>query len=195
MKSTSRSLVPDACAAVALAFFAGCTKPASEVTAFQLMKEADRYVGEQVKGKIVQVRSEKAFGGPPSMWNVVYYDPDATFKATEVKFGAGQKLEVTRPLRVLELVTGPDKLLDRTKLKVDSDRAIRIAASQPLLKPNKRFGTQLRLETGSEGPVWKVHLWVPKLRDSSELADVGEVIISAETAEVLRADLEMKNVD
>ena len=126
---------------------------------------------------------------------MVYNDPDATLKATEVDFGAGQKLEVTRPPRTLELVTGQDKLLDRAQLKVNSDRALKIAASQPLLKPVRRIGTQLCLETSLQGPVWKMQLWLPKPEDSSELTDIGEMTISAETGEVLVANLDTKSMD
>ncbi|MDB6036374.1 MAG: hypothetical protein JWM99_215, partial [Verrucomicrobiales bacterium] len=33
---------------------------AEESTAFELMKEANRYVGEQAKDRVVQIRSEKS---------------------------------------------------------------------------------------------------------------------------------------
>src|SRR5271170_2574449 len=94
----------------------------ADLTAFQLIKEGDRYVGEGVKDQVVQIRSEKSVGSlTPNIWYVVYYDPDATFKATEVKFGGGQKMDVSRPWRMLEPVTGDNKILDGAKLKVDSD--------------------------------------------------------------------------
>src|SRR6476661_9807496 len=87
----------------ALALLCGAAR-AGDLTAFQLAKEADKHVGEDAKGKIVQIRSEKSIGSlTPNIWYVVLYDTDATAKATEVKFGAGQKLSVKRPARVLEL--------------------------------------------------------------------------------------------
>ena len=196
MKSAERTFAKAIFVAVTAACFAGCSGRVAEPTALDLIKEADRHVGEQIKGKVVQIRSEKSVGGlAPGVWFVVYHDPDATFKATEVKFGAGQKLEVTRPLRVIELVTGADRLLDHTKLKVDSDKAIKIAAAEPLLKPLKLTATQLRLQNSPEGPVWKVRLWAAKLRDPNEMADIGEVILSAETGKVVRPDLHINNVD
>src|SRR6185503_7920900 len=71
---------------------------AAEKTAFELAKEADKHVGEDAKGKVVQLRSEKSIGSlTPTIWYVVLHDPDATAKATEIKFGAGQKLSVKRP--------------------------------------------------------------------------------------------------
>src|SRR5215475_8543056 len=98
---------------------------ASEKTAFELIKEGNKHVGEDAKDKIVQIRSEKSVGTmTPTIWYIVFYDPDASFKATEVKFGAGQKLAVKRPSRVFEPISGSHKPLDRDKLKVDSDKAI-----------------------------------------------------------------------
>ena len=70
--------------------------------ALELIKLGDQYVGVQSKDKVVQIRSEKSIASlTPDIWYVVYYDPDATFSAVEVKFGAGQKLDVSRPGRVL----------------------------------------------------------------------------------------------
>lgn len=169
---------------------------AEEPTAFALLKEGNRYVGEQCKDKVVQIRSEKSVGVlTPIIWYVVYYDPDATFKATEVKFGAGQKLKVTRPLRVLEPVTGGDKIIDAAKLKVDSDKAIQIAGAEPLLKSLTLKATQLWLQRSHDGPVWKVRLWAAKLNNPRHMADIGEVFVSAETGKVVRTDLHIKSVD
>src|SRR5205807_4621945 len=82
---------------------------ARDPTAFDLIKEGNRYVGEQSKDKIVQIRSEKSVGSlTPNIWYVVFYDPTATLKAVEVKFGAGKMLDVKRPLRLLEPITGAD---------------------------------------------------------------------------------------
>jgi len=104
----------------------------TEPTAFELLKEANRYVGEQAKDKVVQIRSEKSVGSlTPNVWYVVLYDPTATLKAQEVKFGSGKMLSVKRPMRLLEPVTGGDLPLNRDQLKVDSDKAISIARPSP----------------------------------------------------------------
>src|SRR5213593_2033035 len=80
---------------------------AAEMTAFALAKEGNKYVGEQAKDKIVQIRSEKSVGSlNPTLWYVVFYDSTATLKAVEIKFGAGKMLDVKRPMRLLEPVTG-----------------------------------------------------------------------------------------
>jgi hypothetical protein len=170
---------------------------AAEPTAFELIKEGNRYVGEQAKDKIVQARSEKSIGGlVPNIWYIVYYDTTASLKATEVKFGAGRMLAVKRPLRLLEPISGADAPLDRAKLKLDSDKAIEIATREPLLEKLALKATQLKLEHSKEGqPVWKVRLWAAKLRNPDRTADIGEVTIGAEDAKVLRTDLHIDRVD
>ena len=127
---------------------------AGELSAFDLIKEGDKYVGEQAKDKVVQIRSEKSVGSlVPDIWYVVYYDPTATLKATEVKFGGGKMMEVKRPLRLLEPVTGGDQTLERKKLKVDSNRALALAMKEPLLQNLNVRATQFWLEHAPGGPV------------------------------------------
>src|SRR5262245_8518003 len=56
------------------AFLIGHSAPAAEMTAFELAKEGNRYVGEQSKDKVVQIRSEKSVASMiPDIWYVVYY--------------------------------------------------------------------------------------------------------------------------
>jgi hypothetical protein len=169
---------------------------AAELTAFELIKEGNRYVGEQCKDKVVQIRSEKSVGSlTPSIWYVVYYDSDATFKATEVKFGAGKKTKVTRPARVIELAGRDNEMLDRSKLKVDSDKAIKTAAAEPLLKPLTLKAAQVWLQHSAEGPVWKIRLWAAKLQKPNAMADIGDVYVSAENGKVVRSTLHINSVD
>lgn len=178
---------------------------AAEPTAFELIKEANRYVGEQSKDKLVQLRSEKSVGKlEPTIWYVVLYDSTATLKAVEVKFGAGKMLSVKRPFRLLEPVTGGDVPLDRSKLSIDSDKAISIATAEPLLKDLKISATQLKLERVGEGvlgqggvaeAVWKVKLWAVKLRQPNKDADIGEVWVSASDGKVVKDDLHINRVD
>lgn len=168
---------------------------AGEATAFELAKEADRYVGEDAKGKVVQIRSEKSVGSmTPTIWYVVLYDPDATAKASEVKFAAGQKLSVKRPARILEFAKGNEQL-DKDKLKTDSDAALKTAVEQPLLKNLKLTASRMTLEKYESAPAWKVRLWAQKLRDPKKDADIGELIVSAETGKVLKNDLKIERVD
>ncbi len=169
---------------------------AAEPTAFALIKEGNRHVGQDAKDRVVQIRSEKSVGGLiPSIWYVVYYDPDATFKTIEVKFGAGQKLSVKRPVRVLEPIKGAPRELPREKLKIDSNQAIDIAKREPLLEKLTLTATRLVLERWDETPVWKVQLWAAELRDPKDSADIGEVFIDVETGKVVHRDLHIDRVD
>jgi hypothetical protein len=196
MKSIPTPFVRCALVFAALNFAAIHIALAGEPTAFDLIKEGDQYIGVQSKGKVVQIRSEKSIASlTPNLWYVVYYDPDATFKATEVKFGAGKKLKVTRPLRVIERGLGEDKVLDSSKLKTDSDKAIQIATAEPLLKSLKLLATQLWLQRADEGPVWKVRLWSAKLNNPTKDVDIGDVYISTVDGKVIRTDLHIDRVD
>jgi len=186
-------------------FMCGLVGRGAELTAFDLIKEGNKYVGEQAKDKVVQVRSEKSLGSlTPTIWWVVYYDPTATLKAVEVKFGAGKMLDVKRPMRLLEPVTGGDAPLDKTKLKIDSDVAVKTALKEPLLQNVKVSATRLKLERVGEGvlgisgageAVWKVRLWAPKLRDATRDADIGEVWVSASEGKVVKSDLHINRID
>jgi hypothetical protein len=176
---------------------------ADETTAFQLIEEGNNYVSVEARDRVVQIRSEKSVGGlSPNIWYVVYYDRDARFNATEVKFGAGKKLDVKRPMRLFEKMGGSDAALDRGRLKVDSDQAIEIALKEPLLDRLTIKATQLKLErAGGKGqgderlPVWRVELWAGKLKNPNRQVNIGDVFISAEDGKVLETDLKIKRVD
>jgi len=169
---------------------------AADPTAFALIKEGNRYIGEQSKDKVVQIRSEKSVGTmTPNIWYVVYYDPDAPLKAIEVKFGAGQKMNVSRPLRLLEPITGADQVLDSSKLKTDSDKALAAAKAQPLLKNLTLTASQMWLQHSPDGPRWKIKLWAAKLKSPRDQADVGDVYVSTADGSVIRTDLHPGSID
>jgi hypothetical protein len=190
---------------VFLATGLGLAARGAEPTAFELVKEGNRYVGEQAKDRIVQIRSDKSVGTTtPNVWYVVYYDPTATLNATEVKFAAGKMQAVKRPPRVLEPVTGGDVPLDRDKLKVDSDQAIKTVLKEPQLENIKVTATRLKLQRAAQGalgvsqtgePVWIVRLWATKLRDATREADIGEVYVNATDGKVVRTDLHLNRLD
>ena len=169
---------------------------AAETSAFQLAKEGNRYVSEEAKDKIVQIRSDKSVNSMiPIIWYVVYFDRDAKFRATEVKFGAGKKLEVTRPMRMFERVKHDYKPLETKDLKIDSDKALEIATKDPLLDKLTLKASQMWLDRGDEGPTWRVRLWAAKLKNPNLQADIGEIFISAEDGKVLRRELKINRVD
>jgi hypothetical protein len=168
----------------------------SEPTAFALVKEGNRYVSQDAKNRLVQIRSDKSVGGlTPNVWYIVYYDPDATAKATEVKFAGGKKVTVKRPMRVLELLTSEKEELPKEKLKVNSDRAIAIAAGVPMLKGLKLAATRLELERWGDLPVWKVHLWAQTSRKAHKTAEIGEVFVAAEDGKVVKNNLDLTHLD
>jgi uncharacterized membrane protein YkoI len=174
---------------------AAVSSTAAEMTAFQLAKEGDRYVGEQSKGKVVQIHSEKSVGGlVPTVWYVTYFDPDTTFKTVQVKFGAGRKLDQKRPWRMIEQVRG-EKVLPADKLKIDSDRAIKIATAEPLLERLKLTATKLELKLRDGEPVWEVEIWAQKLRNPSKDASLGSVFLNATDGKVTKVDLHINRVD
>jgi hypothetical protein len=174
---------------------------AAEPTAFELIKAGNDYVGKDSRDKVVQIRSEKSIGSLfPTIWWVVYYDADATFKSTEVKFGAGQKLAVSRPLRMIEYIKA-ENIFDPKKLHTDSNKAIQIASAQPLLKNITLRATQLSLNSrfkfdpSLESPVWKVRLWAARLKNPNDDTSIGDVYISAADGTVLKVDLHIDRVD
>ena|SRR5438093_1194659 len=98
MKTISTVLGLKLVAVTLLTSVVGASARGAELTAFELIKEANRYVGEQSKDKVVQIRSEKSVGSlTPVVWFVVLYDPTATLKAAEVQFAAGKMVGVKRP--------------------------------------------------------------------------------------------------
>jgi hypothetical protein len=172
------------------------TAQAGEMTAFQLVKEGNRHVGEEAKDRVVQIRSEKSVGGlEPNIWFIVYYDRDAATKATEVKFAGGKKVSVKRPPRIWELTSSAHKELPKEKLKVDSDKAIAITKKEPVLKNLQLTNARLILERWHDDPVWKVRLWAAKIRNPKDTADIGEVFVAAEDGKVVRNDLHPGRVD
>jgi hypothetical protein len=183
---------------LAAVLFAGLSLSArgAEPTALALIKEGNRYVGEESKDKVTQIRSEKSVGSlTPNVWYVVFYDPDARMKATEVKFGGGKKLDVVRPFRLLERANAYSAM-DRTKIKIDSDEALKIAQKEGLLDKIKLTNSKLTLEKGEEGtPVWKVQFWAERARDTTRTVDIGQIVLNAEDGKVLQRDLHIGRID
>lgn len=189
----SRQFLP---LAALLAFLLPGVARAGEPTALQLVKEGNQYVGIQSKDKVVQIRSEKSVANlTPNIWYVVYYDPDATFKSVEVKFGAGKKMDVSHPFRALEIASDDHKPFDQDKLKVDSDRALTLAQAEPLLKNLTLKASQMWLEHGDLGPQWRVKFWAQKLKKTDENADIGVVVLSATDGSIIKTDLHPNSVD
>ena len=169
---------------------------ARELTAFDLIKAGDPYVGIQSKDKVVEIHSEKSVAGlTPDIWYVDYFDQDAALKFAEVKFAAGQEANVSHPFRPFQMPYHESDIFAKSKLRVDSNRALSIAKSQPILKKLTLKASQLTLEQGDEGPVWKVRLWVAKLDNPDKEADLGVLTLSATDGSVVKNDLHPDKAD
>jgi hypothetical protein len=172
------------------------TARAAEPTAFELIKEGNRHVGEDSKDKVVQIRSEKSIGGlMPSTWWIVFFDRDARMKATEVRFDGGKKTDVQRPFRLFERAGNYRNVLDRSKLKIDSDEALKVAQHDGLLDKVKLTNSKMVLERWEDLTVWKVTFWAEKARDASRTVDVGQVFVDATDGKVVHRDLHINRVD
>ncbi len=168
----------------------------ADPTAFDLIKKGNDYIGVQSKDKVVQIHSDKSVVSlTPNVWYVTYYDPDATFKTVEVKFGAGEKMDVSHPIRPFQMPTGEREIFEKSQLKVDSDEALKIAMAQPLLKGLTLKASKQTLERNDEKPVWKVQLWAAKLKNPKDDADIGVVTLSATDGSVVKSDLHPDRVD
>ncbi|HEY1169754.1 MAG TPA: hypothetical protein VGH19_00165 [Verrucomicrobiae bacterium] len=172
------------------------TATADDKTAFDLAKDGNKYVGEQAKDKVVQIRSDKSVGSTtPNVWYVVYRDETATMKTVEVKFGAGKMMDVKRPMRLLEPISDKNNILDEKKLKTDSDKALKVALKEPILENLKITASEMKLERGAIGePVWKISLWAAKLKSSKDVK-VGEIWLDCENGKVSKIDITPKRVD
>jgi hypothetical protein len=195
MKLTSLFKGTVVLATIALCAFAQSAS-ADEATGLSLIKDANEYVGKDVRDKVVQIRSEKSIASlQPNIWYVVFYDHDATFKTAEVKFGAGKKLEVKHPLRQPFSYVNDKNILDQKVIKIDSDKAIKTAVAEPLLDKLTIRATQLWLENVDNVPTWRVRLWAQKLRHPDDNADIGEVFVNAIDGTVIKSDLHINRVD
>jgi hypothetical protein len=167
-----------------------------DATAFELIKEGNRYVGEQAKDRVVQVRSERSVGTlSPKVWYIVYYDPTATFKSVEVKFAAGKMIDVKRPFRVIERVSDASREIEKDKMKIDSDAAIAKALKEPILEDIKVKSVEAKLENTEHGPVWNLRLWAQKLVKENQTANIGKIVLTADDARVIETDIHLDRLD
>ena len=168
-----------------------------EPTAFALIKEGNRYVGEQAKDRVVQLRSERSIGSlNPKVWYVVYHDPTASMKAVEVKFAAGKMIDVKRPFRLIERVADKTAPMDKDKLKIDSNKAIEIALKEPILEDIKVKSVEASLQNdGTIGPVWKLRLWAERLSGAQETAGIGHIVVTADEGKVIENEVNLKRLD
>ncbi|HEY1172176.1 MAG TPA: hypothetical protein VGH19_12455 [Verrucomicrobiae bacterium] len=167
-------------------------------TALDLAKEGNKYVIEQSRDKIVQIRSDKSSRSTtPTTWYVVYFESltpveNATSRfatGTELKFTAGNLVSVKRNVQLLGLTTEQYAEMDASQLKVDSDKALDIALREPILENLKVMGTDMTLTQGTEGfPIWKISIWAAK-KDTKIDLKVGEIWVSSVDGKVSKINV------
>jgi hypothetical protein len=168
----------------------------ADPTALELIKNGDNYVGEPCRDRVLEVYSEKSIASlEPNVWHVVYYDPSVFSRSVDVKFGAGQEMDVSHPMRPFMLPARPQDILDQSKLKVDSDRAVSIATQQPLLNGLTLRSSRLTLQNTDDGVVWKVELYAAKVADPTKTTGIGCVTVSAYDGSLIKSDLHPSDVN
>jgi hypothetical protein len=185
-----------ALALLALAWGAAGPGPAAAgTTAFDLAREGDKVIPPLAKDKLLRMQSEKsAVSLTPDVWHIDYLDPTVAFKTTEVTFVNGKVKEITRPKHVMDAFSGSRQLSWR-RLKINSDRALAIALKEPALKKVHLQATQFWLERTAQGATWKIRFWAARKAEPLQSVQIGDVQLSAETGEVLKADLQTKNAE
>ena len=169
---------------------------ASECTALGLINEANHHVSDEAKDKIVQIRSEKSADTlAPNTWTIVYYDTSVRGRKTEVKFVDGAKSEVGHPFRLFARKETSENVLDRSKLKMDSDQALKIAQKDGLLDKLKLSHSRMTLEKQEETPVWKITFWAGKTHEPESAVEIGDIFVNAENGKIVRRDLHLQRVE
>ncbi|HEY0551559.1 MAG TPA: protein kinase, partial [Verrucomicrobiae bacterium] len=161
----------------------------SKATALQLLQKGNSYVSARSQNRVLEATASRApLNEPPQSWRFVYEDDKTTYNAVAVRFEGGEMERIYEPNRFLELFTpGAQKILDLAKVKVDSDKAIRIAAAEAAAEELVAKFVELKLERGYGGlPVWNVKLFGLVPGKTVEDSSLGYVIVLAEDGKVLK---------
>jgi serine/threonine protein kinase len=165
-------------------------------TALQLVQLGNHYVGENARDQVIAIISDKSIGDfTPKSWRVIYRNPQAAFNATEVQFTDDKMTRVREPNRFLQIFSpGSNKTFDFSKVKLDSDDALKIVMALPEVRAASVIAAQMELERGYGGlPVWTVNLFG---ESDSKLADeknLGTIQLLAESGKILKNTLPAKN--
>lgn len=168
----------------------------ADPTALDLAKKGDDFVGTQSKDRVLQIWSEKSVAVlMPNIWYVDYYDPDAGWKTVEVKFGGGREMEVTHPSHFWQGHPNAVDVFDMSRINIDSDRALRIASSQSLIKALTLKESQMTLHRTGDGVVWTIELYAGKVSEPNREIDIGSVTLNADDGSVIKMDLHPDKAD
>jgi hypothetical protein len=165
-------------------------------TAYSLIKNGDDYVGAPCRDRVLQIYSDKSVASmDPNVWHVVYYDPSVFTRSVDVKFGAGQEMEVSHPMRPFMIPARVNAILDQNRLKVDSDRALEIATAQPILHGLTLRSSKMTLANSDDGAIWRVELYAAKIGDPTREVYIGYVTMTADDGTIVKADLHPSSVN
>lgn len=172
------------------------TSRGADATAFHLLKESNQRVPADVKDKVLQIRSETSTEGlAPTTWFILYYDAHARGRETEVKFENGKMQKARQPFRLFARSGVASNILDRAKLKIDSDVALKTAQGDRLLEKMKLTHSQMTLERWEDAAVWKITLWTEKTREPGKMVEVGKIFVNAEDGKVVHRDLHVERTE
>lgn len=167
----------------------------SSATALELLRRGNSHVSTRSKDRIIQIVSERTpVEQVPQQWRLIYHDEKATFKTVEVRFASGEMERVFEPNRLFGVFTREaSRVLDLSKVHIDSDRAIQAAVAAFQNEPVTVREVELKLERGYGGlPVWNVKLWGEVPGKAVEDAAIGTVIVLAEDAKILKKDFSVR---
>jgi serine/threonine protein kinase len=166
-------------------------------TALQLVKLGDHYVSEDSQDQVIEIISDESVDDlTPKNWRVIYHNQQATFRATEVQFTGGQMARVWEPNRFFQVLFSPDahKTFDLSKVKLDSDDALKIAMNLPEVRATSVIAVQMQLERGYGGlPVWTVDLFGESQSETSDEKNLGTIALLADSGKILKNTLVKKN--
>ena len=156
-------------------------RAAEEATAFSLIALGNEKVPPHAKDNVVQIYSERSDESlTPQRWSVIYYDTTAKLKAIRVKFNNGEVTTTDTPVRLFQKLTDDSLPLNRNRMKIDSDVALKTALAHPDLDDVELVGTQmmLRWERGVR-VVWDVELFAVKKVNPAKTTSIGKLVINA----------------
>ena len=162
------------------------------ITALQLIKLGDHYVSDDTRDQVIAVVSDKSVGDfAPKNWRVIYHNHQATFGATEVQFADGKMARVHEPNRFIQMLSpSARKALDLSKVKLDSDDALKIVMALSEVRAASVIAVQMQLDRGYGGmPVWTVNLFGESQSKLADEKDLGTITLLADDGKILKNTL------
>lgn len=165
-------------------------------TALQLVKLGNHYVSDGSHDQVIEIISDKSVDDlAPKNWRVIYHIQQAAFRATEVQFVGGKMARIREPNRFFQALSpNARKALDLSKVKLDSDDALRIVMDLPEVRAASVIAVQMQLERGYGGlPVWTVNLFGESQSNMADEKDLGTVALLADSGKILKNTLVKKS--